>query len=208
MTVQWSQIVAECDGYRAGFVAVFRQYEGQPTDERDGAGRIVKVTVNSFAAHVGIHSETFRRWTKMSTSAVPISRTRKQYIGDVTRATRHEPEAVIEAIMQAPDKVRDEIIRETLLRRDGVDRTPAGRKAGQAAGHALSAPFRKFAAKLRGTIIADQIDDARQALDDAISEEVLSVGELDQIIAAHTAFGESLDVARFALITNNMEGTS
>jgi hypothetical protein len=72
--VQWSQIEAECDGYREGFVAIYRKYEGFPTDEKDGQGRTVNVTVRSFAEHVGIPERTFRRWvTKSATSADTIT---------------------------------------------------------------------------------------------------------------------------------------
>jgi hypothetical protein len=64
LNVQWAQIEAECDGYRAGFVAVFRKYEGQSTDEKDAQGRIVKVTASSFALHMGVAITTFKGWMK------------------------------------------------------------------------------------------------------------------------------------------------
>jgi ParB-like chromosome segregation protein Spo0J len=49
-------------GARDGLVAVFREYEGQETDEKDDQGRTVKVTARSFAEHMGIPYETFRGW--------------------------------------------------------------------------------------------------------------------------------------------------
>lgn len=58
----WSKIEAECGDFRKGFVAVFRKYEGQETDERDGSNRIVKVTMDSFARHMGIPRTTFQKW--------------------------------------------------------------------------------------------------------------------------------------------------
>lgn len=60
--ISWSQIEAECGDYRAGFVATFRKYEGRDTDEIAGNGQIVKVTVASFARHIGVAETTFRRW--------------------------------------------------------------------------------------------------------------------------------------------------
>jgi hypothetical protein len=58
------QIVAECDGYRAGFVAVFPKYEGQPTDDLDGQGRPLKVSRVTFARHLGISNVAFGRWVE------------------------------------------------------------------------------------------------------------------------------------------------
>lgn len=61
-TVTWERITSECGDFRAGFVATFRKYEGQTTDERDGRNLPVKVTVTSFARHMGIAEATFRWW--------------------------------------------------------------------------------------------------------------------------------------------------
>ena len=60
--IKWSEIEAECGDFRAGFVEIFRKYEGQPTDETDDYGRAVKVTVASFTRHVGISERQFGRW--------------------------------------------------------------------------------------------------------------------------------------------------
>lgn len=60
--IKWSEIEAECGDFRAGFVATFRKYEGLPTDEKDARGRTIKVTAASFARHVGVNDDTFRRW--------------------------------------------------------------------------------------------------------------------------------------------------
>lgn len=62
--VTWDEILEDCAGFREGFVRRFRKYEGQPTDEKDGQGRAVKVTIASFARHAGIAERTFRDWTK------------------------------------------------------------------------------------------------------------------------------------------------
>lgn len=74
--VKWSQIEAECDSYREGFVAVFRNYEGLPTDEKDAQGRTVKVTASSFARHAGIDERTFRRWVSTAAGGRPAPRDR------------------------------------------------------------------------------------------------------------------------------------
>ncbi len=60
--VKWQDIEQECGGFREGFVRIFKRYEGQPTDERDGSNRAVRVTQASFARHVGIPEQTFRQW--------------------------------------------------------------------------------------------------------------------------------------------------
>jgi hypothetical protein len=70
-TITWSQIESECGDYRAGFVATFRKYEGQDTDEKDGQGRTVKVTMSSFARHAGIADKTFQRWAGAAAAADP-----------------------------------------------------------------------------------------------------------------------------------------
>jgi hypothetical protein len=64
--VTWSQIDEEMDGaiadFRKAYVAIFRKYEGQETDETDGSGRTVKVTAASFAKRFGIAKQTFHDW--------------------------------------------------------------------------------------------------------------------------------------------------
>jgi hypothetical protein len=60
--ISWSDIEAECCGFREGLVATFRKYEGMETDERDAANRVVKVTMASFARHMGVAEGTFNDW--------------------------------------------------------------------------------------------------------------------------------------------------
>ena len=71
--VRWADIIAECDNYRDGYVAVFRKYEGQSTDERDASNRIVKVTMTSFAERVRVPRQTFNDWVKVVTAASATS---------------------------------------------------------------------------------------------------------------------------------------
>lgn len=73
--VQWSQIEAECDGYREGFVAIYRKYEGMPTDEKDAQGKTIRVTQASFARHMKIPESTFKNWMKRTkTTAAAVSK--------------------------------------------------------------------------------------------------------------------------------------
>lgn len=67
--IKWSDIDAEVDefqsGYRDGFVAIFKKYEGMETDERDGSNRVVKITTASFSRRYGINENTFRDWVNI-----------------------------------------------------------------------------------------------------------------------------------------------
>lgn len=79
--VKWSQIEAECGDFRAGFVATFKKYEGQETDETDAQNKPVKVTVASFARHTGIAERTFRYWVNQGGRRLrdePRDRTREE----------------------------------------------------------------------------------------------------------------------------------
>lgn len=72
--ITWSEIEAECGDYRAGFVDTYKLYEGQETDEKDAYDRPVKVTVSSFARHVGIAKTTFQDWIRQADGAPAPSR--------------------------------------------------------------------------------------------------------------------------------------
>jgi hypothetical protein len=61
----WQTMEAEVDALCAHYVTTFRKYEGMETDETDD-GRVVKVTQQSFARHMGIPQATFRRWLTKS----------------------------------------------------------------------------------------------------------------------------------------------
>lgn len=58
----WPEIEHKTQNYKAGFVAVFREYEGRETGETDKYGRPVYVTMTSFARHFGIAHSTFQDW--------------------------------------------------------------------------------------------------------------------------------------------------
>lgn len=117
-TITWSQIEAECGNYRDGFVATFRKYEGQDTDERDAQNRVVKVTVESFARHAGIPPTTFKRWVKTATSDVPTG-----LVGDrgqmetaiIRRAIRNAPpaeKAKLAAELIAEPEVAEQVVQD------------------------------------------------------------------------------------------------
>jgi hypothetical protein len=112
--ISWSQIEAECGNYREGFVATFRKYEGQDTDERDARGLVVKVTVASFARHVGINERTFRLWvgTVKNTAISPEQRTSMNASGARKQARQLPPteKAKLAAeLLDEPD-VADQVV--------------------------------------------------------------------------------------------------
>ena len=76
--IKWTDIDNEVEefqsGYRSGFVAIFKKYEGMETDDRDASNRVVKVTRASFAKRYGIAETTFRGWLEVGTTVAATSR--------------------------------------------------------------------------------------------------------------------------------------
>jgi len=109
--VRWAEIVAECGDFRAGFVSVFRKYEGQPTDERDRQNRVVKVTAASFARHMGIGETTFKDWIKKQDGAP--RRVGSGSHEKIEEALRTRPQEHAEAIAKALEEpeVAEKVIR-------------------------------------------------------------------------------------------------
>jgi len=72
MTVKWSDIQSEYEkeakGFRTRVVEIFLKYEGLDTDEKN-RGKTVKVTVASFARHMGIAPRTFADWVEKARNA-------------------------------------------------------------------------------------------------------------------------------------------
>lgn len=115
--VKWHEIEAECGGYREGFVAVFRRYEGQPTDEKDGAGRIVKVTAASFARHVGIPRQTFEEWVKRDGAGRRLHRDRT--LESIRREATDRGEELVQEIAKTnPDAIRKVALQQGLASSD------------------------------------------------------------------------------------------
>ena len=187
--------------HRDGFVAVFRQYEGMPTDERTLQGRVVKVTITSFAEHIGIPTETFRRWVKAVASAVttPQPRSTDALGRDVKRAATAAPSSVVSGIMAAPAAVQDEIFHELKLRRAGIDTSPAARKASNAHAHEAVAPFRSAIAAGHVTLCVQALRDALDSLNEAAEAGVLNDETMGEIVAAFEEFSFGLAQARFAV---------
>lgn len=136
-SVSWSTIEAECGDYRSGFVAIFRKYEGQATDEKDEAGRTVKVTIESFARHVGIPPSTFSRWTKTTKRVVqPEDRQRMDASMARTKARALPPaeKAKLAAELLEDEQVAEQVVADKRARhnvnkatdehyrRDAIDR--------------------------------------------------------------------------------------
>lgn len=190
--VKWSQIEAECDGYRAGFVATFRKYEGQGTDEVDGQGRPVKVTVRSFALHNGIGETTFRRWvTNSPRAASPSEQPAAKAARMVT--TPEEQEALVRAIAKKnPDAIRKVYVEQE------PQATPAQRSAASAAASAIVAPLKEAAAGIQATeadAIADLMDEVADDLNSL--EGRISKRTLSHLTRAHKRIGDEIEVLAY-----------
>lgn len=185
--VQWSQIEAECDGYREGFVAIFRKYEGLPTDEKDAQGRIVKVTATSFARHLGIEESTFRRWTRTGIEKIQDRAKQDRSRTRHTVRTTPAPE-LVDAIEELPDDKQDEIYHELKLRRATEDRSPANRKAAEAAAHNVVEPIRRAIASTHVALCVQALNEAADELNEALEEGALTPDGLEAIDKAHDLY--------------------
>ena len=190
-TVKWGDILAECGNYKAAIVSVFRKYEGQPTDETDGHGRTVKVTVTSFAAHMGIPEATFRRWAS-GVSRTGEARSAGMFGADVKRAASANTDAVVAGIMAAPAAAQDEIFHNLKLQRAGIDTTKAARKASEARTHAVTGPIRRAISTADVALCVSALRDAAQHLVDAREAGVLDHEALQTIRAAYEDFAITL----------------
>jgi hypothetical protein len=192
----WSEIESECGNFRAGFVAVFRRYEGQATDEKDAQGRTVKVTATSFARHFGLDIGSFRRWVKEGLEHPPApERQAHQAKYRARSVVRNEPAAVVDAIMEAPAERQDEIYHELKLRRAGEDRSTAHRKATEATVDEATEPIRKSFAAMGivglAEVIAEWTHDLQQAIDEGADLQAL----LPRIREEWERFGATLEMA-------------
>jgi hypothetical protein len=72
--IKWTDIDSEVEefqtGYREGFVAIFKKFEGTETDELDAYNRPVKVSMRNFALRYGIAETTFKRWVREISTGV------------------------------------------------------------------------------------------------------------------------------------------
>jgi hypothetical protein len=198
--INWNDIITECGDYKEGFVAVFRRYENQPTDERDALGRTVKVTARSFAVHMGIDPSVFRNWLKNSVEGrSPQPRPISWQKRDVTRTATAEPTAVVDGIMAADTKTQDAIYHELKLRRAGIDTSEAGRKASVARTHQALEPVRRALASTGLVLCVQALTEAQEYLQKAISEGAATEEAMAPVNAAFEAFSFTLAEARFAV---------
>jgi hypothetical protein len=200
--ITWSEIIGECGNYKAGLVAVFRKYEGLPTDERDGRGT-VKVTQESFARHMGIPIQTFRDWVKRATSTKFVEkapeRTAISHANVVKNLTRKDPAALVDAIEQAGPAAADQALQELKLRRAGVDTSRAARKAADAAAHRQVEPIMEALAMTDIELCIAALKDATEHLQSAISAGVLTDETVTRIAVVFEAFQFTLTEARFGV---------
>jgi len=200
--IKWSEIEAECGNFRAGFVATFRKYEGQITDEKDAQGRTVKVTVSSFARHVGVPESTFKDWVRYEQEdgrRLPARREASRLKSDVLRASRHAPEAVVDGIMDAPEATQDRIFHELKLRRAGVDTSEANRKAAKAEVAEETEPLRRGLNQMGLALVVHQLEDIAEVLRVANQDGPIPTDLLDQIKKAHHDIADEITVAEFKI---------
>jgi hypothetical protein len=131
--IKWSDIETECGDYRAGFVATFRKYEAQPTDEKDAQGRPVKVTMASFARHMGVSQRTFYDWVRNAVHTPPAYSKTADGIDErkAKSLVRNKPQMIVEAVSELPEESQREIVRQLhqkQLERAGADFSEKGRK--------------------------------------------------------------------------------
>lgn len=197
--VTWERIEAECDGYREGFVAVYRKYEGESTDEKDRQGRTVKVTVKSFARHSGIPESTFGGWARKSKRATGVranegpgtSRT-----GQILRQTVKSPVVSTEDKVGAlGDLLSDPKVLKAYRERRTPKVTPEQVKHAEAVVDAFTAPLMESAGHLMIPMWIDHLNDIADGLGD------LDLGGEDfrKIEKALKRVNDELEVQKFRL---------
>jgi hypothetical protein len=193
--VTWDQITAECDGYRAGFVAVFRKYEGEPTDEKDGQGRTIKVTAASFARHNGIGERSFQRWVKEA-GATASSRQGPARTGQMARqAVKSEKVPVQDKVGMLEDLTSDPKVLRAWREQRAPKVTPEHVKHVEAVVDAFTAPLAQAAGRLQVPMWADRIKDIAKGL----GELELEPDDLRALDAAVKRLSDELEVQRFRL---------
>jgi hypothetical protein len=198
-TISWAEIDAECGPYRDRFVTVFQKYEGMPTDEKDAKGRTIKVSIPSFARHMGIAEPTFRKWVRsVSTTVLEEDRTKRDAIR-ARHVVRADPVGVVNAIMEAPVSQQDEIYHELKLRRAGVDTSEANRKASVARAHAQVEPIKRALASTELPLCIGALQEAKEHLQNMITEGALNDDAMTKITKAHEGFAFVLAEARFSV---------
>jgi hypothetical protein len=206
MNIRWTDIVTECRNYKAGFVATFRKYEGMTTDEKDGQGRPMKVSGNTFADHMGIPRETFKRWVRAeavgptwSNPDATQARTAASHSNVAKNMARSNPSSLVDAIQSAGPGAEDQVFHEMKLRRAGVDTSKANRKAADAHAHQQIEPIRRALATADVALCVAALKDATEHLKTAQSAGALNEESMVGITEAHEEFQFALTEARFSV---------
>lgn len=179
--ITWAEIEAEADdlGFRERLVALYRKHEGKATDEKDGQGRTVKVTQRSFAIHMGIGEDSFRRWVKQiqhGAGSAPDST--NQLLQRARYVAKRAPDQLVEAISELDPEAAADLIENALhatghkylaeeLRDQEFNRklpplrdvNEADRKAIRAANREALEPLNNALESLKHVFLADQIDE-------------------------------------------------
>lgn len=193
--ITWDQITAECGGYKAGFVAVFRKHEGELTDAKDGQGRTVKVTLNSFAEHVGIARSTFRMWVgtyQRGAARHPgTSRT-----GQMGRQIAKSPAvSVDDKIGMLDDLTSDPKVLRAWREHRAPTVSEADAKAAAAVAKALTDPIARSASKLQVPMWLDQL----RTITEVLSEYEFDETEIKQLDRAAQKLTNEIEVQKFRL---------
>jgi hypothetical protein len=192
--ITWEEIEAECDGYRAGFVSVYRKYEGQSTDKKDGQGRTVKVTVKSFARQIGIPESTFGDWVRKSrrTAAALPERTQGQRL----RQTVKNPNVSIEDKVGAlEDLTSDPKVLAAYRERRAPKVTKEQAKRAEAVVDAFTTPLVQAAGKLMVPMFIGRLDEVA----DFLAEQELTEPEFRKMDKAARRIADELEVQKFRL---------
>jgi hypothetical protein len=197
--ITWDQITAECDGYRAGFVAVFRKYEGEPTDEDDAQGRPLKVSQRTFSEHLGIGRSTFHQWIRKeergAARATPLA-TGSPRSGQMGRQIAKSPTTALDdKIGMLEDLTSDPKVLRAWREHRAPKVTPADAKAASAIAKALTDPIARSASKLQLPMWLDQLRTIREVLGEYEFDED-EILQLDRAIRKVT---DEIEVQKFRL---------
>ncbi len=198
--VSWSQIKSECDGYRAGFVKIFRKYETSPTDALDARGRAIKVSQASFAEHLGIDASTFKRWVKHVEKGAALSGRSDSMdggpsrTGQLGRQAAKSPDVPIDAKVGMLDDLTSdrEVMKQWQNKRAPVV-SKSDAKAAKALAAAVVQPLVEAATKLQVPMWLDQLE----AMTKGVTEGGLPVATLDKIIKAGNELVQEAEVQKF-----------
>jgi hypothetical protein len=189
--------MAECDGYRTGFVAVFRKYEGLTTDEDDPQGRPLTVSRVTFSRHLGISEAAFRRW--IAAAEAPSSaptRAGGARSGQMARqAIKSERVPVEDKVGMLSDLMSDPKVLRAYREQRAPQVSEADAKAASAIAKALTDPIARSATKLQLPMWLDQL----RTIKEVLSEYEFDENEIAQLERALRKVQDELEVQKFRL---------